>query len=315
MSNIYIQEPSTSGKVLLITTVGEIDIELWSKECPKACRNFIQLCLEGYYDGLIFHRVVKGFVVQGGCPNGDGTGGESIYGEPFKDEFHSRLRYVRRGMVGMANSDKNDNASQFFFTMAATPELQNKNTLFGKVTGNTVFNMLKLEECLVDHNERPLHPPKILKTEILSNPFDDIVIRSIKTNTEKEKSKNRVKKGKGVKNFGLLSFGSEAEYDEAQVEDFEKKKSSKSKSSHDALNDPKLSKESIKIDSSINAPNSIDENVKIDKLEKIREKLNAKIKNNSELKNVSESSDDEDQLKTIEQEKQHEMEEKKYVFV
>lgn len=70
----------------------------------------------------------------GGDANGDGTGGESIYGAPFKDEFHSRLRYVHRGLVGMANSDVDDNASQFFFTMAPTPELQNKNTLFGKVT-------------------------------------------------------------------------------------------------------------------------------------------------------------------------------------
>uniref|UniRef100_A0AAG5DJR7 Peptidyl-prolyl cis-trans isomerase n=1 Tax=Anopheles atroparvus TaxID=41427 RepID=A0AAG5DJR7_ANOAO len=127
--------------VLLKTTVGDIDIELWSKECPLACRNFIQLCLEGYYNGTIFHRVVKGFIVQGGDVNGDGTGGESVYGHPFKDEFHSRLRYVRRGLVGMANCGKNDNGSQFFFTLGATPELQNANTLFGKVTGDTIYNI------------------------------------------------------------------------------------------------------------------------------------------------------------------------------
>ncbi|XP_015779227.1 PREDICTED: peptidyl-prolyl cis-trans isomerase CWC27 homolog [Acropora digitifera] len=74
MSNIYIQEPPTNGKVLLTTTSGEIDIELWSKEAPKACRNFVQLCLEGYYDGTIFHRIVKGFCVQGGDPTGTGMG-------------------------------------------------------------------------------------------------------------------------------------------------------------------------------------------------------------------------------------------------
>lgn len=71
-------------QILLKTSVGDIDIELWSKEAPKACRNFTQLCLEGYYDGTIFHRVVKGFIVQGGDPTGTGTGGESIFGEPFK---------------------------------------------------------------------------------------------------------------------------------------------------------------------------------------------------------------------------------------
>lgn len=70
--------------MLLKTTVGDIDLELWSKETPKACRNFVQLCMEGYYNDTIFHRVVKGFIIQGGDPTGTGTGGESIYGHPFK---------------------------------------------------------------------------------------------------------------------------------------------------------------------------------------------------------------------------------------
>ncbi|XP_013114732.1 spliceosome-associated protein CWC27 homolog [Stomoxys calcitrans] len=244
MSNIYIQEPPTLGKVLLRTTVGDIDVELWSRECPKACRNFIQLCMEGYYNNTIFHRVVKDFIVQGGDPCGDGSGGESIYGEPFKDEFHSRLRYTRRGLVGMANSDKDDNGSQFFFTMAATPELQNKNTLFGKVTGDTVFNMLKLEEGEVDHNERPMYPHRILKTEILKNPFEDIVPRELKKEVKKDKKK---KKEKGVKNFGLLSFGEEAEEDEVETTVFVQKNAGKAKSLHDVVDDPKLSKEPIKV--------------------------------------------------------------------
>lgn len=71
-------------QVLLVTSVGDIDIELWSREAPKACRNFIQLCLEGYYNDTIFHRVVKDFIVQGGDPTGTGEGGQSIYGAPFK---------------------------------------------------------------------------------------------------------------------------------------------------------------------------------------------------------------------------------------
>ncbi|KAK2156225.1 hypothetical protein LSH36_218g00014 [Paralvinella palmiformis] len=119
--------------VLLQTTVGDIDIELWSKEAPRACRNFIQLCMEGYYNGTIFHRVIKDFIVQGGDPTGTGHGGESIYGKPFRDEFHSRLRFNHRGLVAMANAGLNDNASQFFFTLGATPELDRKHTIFGKV--------------------------------------------------------------------------------------------------------------------------------------------------------------------------------------
>ncbi|EEC15938.1 cyclophilin type peptidyl-prolyl cis-trans isomerase, putative, partial [Ixodes scapularis] len=120
--------------VLLKTTVGDIDVELWSKETPKACRNFVQLCLDGYYNGTIFHRVVKGFIAQGGDPTGTGEGGESIYGAPFKDEFHTRLRFVRRGLVAMASGGADDNGSQFFFTLGATPDLQNKHTVFGKVS-------------------------------------------------------------------------------------------------------------------------------------------------------------------------------------
>ncbi|XP_054722900.1 spliceosome-associated protein CWC27 homolog [Uloborus diversus] len=158
----------STGEVLLHTTVGDIDVELWCKETPKACRNFIQLCMEKYYDGTIFHRVIKGFIAQGGDPEGDGTGGDSIYGQPFKDEFHSRLRFVRRGLVAMANSGKDDNGSQFFFTLGATPELQNKNTIFGKVTGNTLYNMLKLEEGLVDQDDRPLYPQRIISCEVCS---------------------------------------------------------------------------------------------------------------------------------------------------
>ena len=240
MSNIYIQEPPTYGKVLLKTSVGEIDVELWSKEAPKACRNFVQLCLEGYYDGTIFHRIVKGFIAQGGDPTGTGTGGESIYGSPFKDEFHTRLRFIRRGLVAMANAGKDDNGSQFFFTFGSTPELQNKHTIFGKVTGETVFNMMKLEDALVDHDDRPKYPPKITGAEVLSNPFPDIVPRVVPKQKEKKSEKKKEKQA-GVKNFKLLSFGEEAEEDEEQVSSVNERLGGKGKSTHDVLNDPTLS--------------------------------------------------------------------------
>ncbi|KAK0097929.1 hypothetical protein PV326_012701 [Microctonus aethiopoides] len=240
MSNIYIQEPPTSGKVLLKTSVGDIDLELWTREAPKACKNFIQLCMEGYYDGTIFHRVVKGFIVQGGDPTGTGEHGESIYGHPFKDEFHTRLRFCRRGLLAMANAGKNDNGSQFFITLGATPELQNKHTIFGKVTGETIYNMLKLEDAEVDQNERPLYPQKIIKSEILLNPFLDIVPRSQPKVVEKLE-KTKAPKTAAVKNFKLLSFGEEAEEDEKEFEEHNIQYSGVSKSAHDKLSDPKLS--------------------------------------------------------------------------
>ena len=88
-------EPATNGKVVLRTSAGDIDIELWSKETPLACRNFVQLCMENYYDATIFHRLVPGFIIQGGDPTGTGMGGDSIYGKPFKDEIHSRVGKTR----------------------------------------------------------------------------------------------------------------------------------------------------------------------------------------------------------------------------
>ncbi|KAJ0170311.1 hypothetical protein K1T71_014239 [Dendrolimus kikuchii] len=237
MSNIYIQEPPALGKVLLKTSAGDIDIELWTKEAPKAGRNFIQLCMEGYYNGTIFHRVVPGFIVQGGDPNGDGTGGESVYGAPFKDEFHSRLRFNRRGLVAMANAGKDDNGSQFFFTLAATPELQNKHTIFGKVTGETIYNVLKLAEGLIGPDDRPERPHRITGAEVLINPIQDIVPR-VKEIEREEPPKKKKRERQAVKNFGLLSFGEEAEEDEGEAQEYR----AKPKSSHDLLEDPKLSK-------------------------------------------------------------------------
>lgn len=246
-----------------MTSVGDIEIELWAKETPKTCRNFIQLCLEGYYDNTIFHRIVKGFIAQGGDPNGDGTGGESIYGEPFKDEFHQRLRFTRRGIVAMANAGKDDNASQFFFTLGATPELQNKHTIFGKVVGDTLFNMLKLEDGVIV-DERPEYPNKIIKTEILSNPFPDIVPRV--TEKQVEKPKKREKK-KGVKDFKLLSFGQEAEEDEEESAMISRTVVTKGKSSHDVLDDPGLSSKTVE------ASGSGEETDPEERLENIRKKL------------------------------------------
>ncbi|KAI9560633.1 hypothetical protein GHT06_011583 [Daphnia sinensis] len=235
MSNIYVQEPPTNGKVVVTTSLGEIEIELWSKECPKACRNFVQLCLEGFFNGTIFHRVVPNFIAQGGDPTGTGHGGESIYGEPFKNEVHSRLRFVRRGLVATANTGNNDNESQFFFTLGACQELQNKHTIFGRVAGNTLFNMIKFNDLDIDSEERPRHPPKILKTEVINNPFPDIEPRiSQKQVKEPEETKPKVKK---TKNLQLLSFGDEEE-DETDAQPV---KTFQGKSSHDLTNDPKLS--------------------------------------------------------------------------
>ncbi|OLL23998.1 Peptidyl-prolyl isomerase cwc27 [Neolecta irregularis DAH-3] len=230
MTAVVIQEPFTEGKVLLSTTKGDIEIELWPKQAPKAVRNFVQLCLEGYYNSTVFHRLVPSFILQGGDPTGTGTGGQSIYDEPFPDEFHSRLRYSRRGLVGMASSGPSDNGSQFFITLAATPELQGKNTLFGRVMGDTIFNIVKMGEADVE-GERPLYPVRIIKSEVLWNPFEDIVPR-ISEPLPVVKEKGTKKKGK--KNKALLSFEDETEKDVV---------TKKIVSMHDVGDDPRLVKE------------------------------------------------------------------------
>lgn len=177
----YVSEPPTSGKVILHTTFGDLEIELWCTECPKAARNFIQLCLEGKYDNCIFHRIVKDFIAQTGDPSGTGLGGESVFGDPFKDEFHPRLKFARRGLIGMANSGPNLNQSQFFITLSSNcSELTNRNTLFGKIVGDTIYNAISLNELECNANERPLNPPKILKATVVINPFDEATIQAKK---------------------------------------------------------------------------------------------------------------------------------------
>ena len=183
MSNYYSQEPPTTGKVILITNYGNIDIELWTKETPKTCKNFIQLCLENYYNNNIFFRIINKFMIQTGDKTNSGKSGSSIYNNlEFKDEIHSRLKFNHRGMVAMANKNiKNSNLSQFFITMDKCPWLNNKHTIFGKVIGDTFFNAQTINELLTDKNDYPkVDPlPMIIKTEVVINPFNDIIPRKI----------------------------------------------------------------------------------------------------------------------------------------
>ncbi|XP_040014042.1 spliceosome-associated protein CWC27 homolog [Xiphias gladius] len=319
MSNIYIQEPPTNGKVLLKTSAGDVDIELWSKEAPKACRNFVQLCMEGYYDGTVFHRVVPDFIVQGGDPTGTGSGGESIYGRPFKDEFHSRLRFNRRGLVAMANAGPHDNGSQFFFTLGRADELNNKHTIFAKVTGDTVYNMLRLAEVECDGEERPLNPHKIKIAEVLHSPFDDIIPREIKkAKKEKDKEEGKKSQSKATKNFSLLSFGEEAEEEEEMVNQVSQTLKGKSKSSHDLLkDDPRLSSvpavdkkkkkgtsgdaaetDDDEADGDAEDDMDADEEYDSDKREKMRELIGKKLKKEKGTEKATEPSEEERGKKT-----------------
>lgn len=244
MSSLYNLEPQPTASCILHTTSGDISLELFAQQAPLTSRNFLQNCLDGYYDDTIFHRLIPGFVLQGGDPTGTGNGGESIYdggafAEPreeggiwpmedrkginagdrgigFKDEFHSRLKFNRRGLLGMANEGPDTNGSQFFLTLGVTPELQGKNTLFGRVEGETIYNVARMGEGEVEEGtDRPIYPVKITSVEILVNPFQDMVKRARIAEVVQEKVMQKKKKKRKNNAPQLLSFGDE-EGDEEQ---------------------------------------------------------------------------------------------------
>ncbi|EDV28017.1 uncharacterized protein TRIADDRAFT_21639, partial [Trichoplax adhaerens] len=157
--------------VTLHTDLGDLKIELFCDECPKACENFLALCASNYYDDCQFHRNIPGFMVQAGDPTGTGKGGNSIWGRKFEDEFNDAVKHSRRGMVSMANSGPNTNGSQFFITYAKQSHLDNKYTIFGKVIDG--FEILDdLEKIPVDEKSyRPLRNIHIRKITIHANPI------------------------------------------------------------------------------------------------------------------------------------------------
>ena len=112
------------------TTHGSFRVELFEDRAPVTTGNFVDLIQKGFYDELVFHRVIEGFMIQGGCPQGTGTGGP---GYKIKDEFHRELRHTDEGILSMANAGPNTGGSQFFITLAATPWLDGKHAIFGKV--------------------------------------------------------------------------------------------------------------------------------------------------------------------------------------
>lgn len=213
MAALYNLEPQPTAKVLLHTTSGSLTLELFAKQTPLASRNFLQHCLDGYYTNTIFHRLVPGFIIQGGDPTGTGSGGESAInnGDVFPDEFHSRLKFNRRGLLGMANEGENTNGSQFFLTLGVTSELQGKNTMFGRVEGDTIYNLMKMGEAEMaegEGSERPLYPTKITGAEVLVNPFEDMVASAKEApRSAAEEGRKEVKKRKKPAGKNVLSFG------------------------------------------------------------------------------------------------------------
>lgn len=149
---------------ILETNMGTIEIELYDEQVPKTVENFVGLASKGYYDGIIFHRVIADFMLQTGDPTGTGRGGESLWGGKFEDEFVNDLHHDVSGMLSMANAGPNTNGSQFFITLVPTPWLDGKHSIFGKViSGMDVVNAI---------GKTPVTKPN-------DKPVDDVVMEKV----------------------------------------------------------------------------------------------------------------------------------------
>ena len=154
--------------VILETTQGAIELTLMADVAPKACENFVKLVEKGYYNGILFHRVIPEFMIQGGDPTGTGRGGASIWGKPFGDEVRSDIRFDKPGVLAMANSGPNTNGSQFFITTAETSWLNMRHTIFGHVTeGYDVVK--KIEMVQTDPGNKPVVMQRIIKAYVKAN--------------------------------------------------------------------------------------------------------------------------------------------------
>ena len=158
--------------ITLKTTHGDMKVEVLCDITPKTSENFLALCASGYYNGTLFHRNMKGFMVQGGDPTGTGKGGESISGGYIADEFHSEALFDRRGMIAMANNGPDTNGSQFFITYAPQPHLNNRYTIFACIIDG--FEVLDaIERIPVGKKNRPLTDIRLESVIIHANPLAD----------------------------------------------------------------------------------------------------------------------------------------------
>jgi peptidylprolyl isomerase len=161
------RESMSNPVIVMETTQGAIEITLMPDIAPKACENFVSLIKKHYYDGVIFHRIIPQFMIQGGDPTGTGRGGESVWGKPFEDEVAhaNKINFnTEVGLLAMANSGPHTNGSQFFITTVPTSWLNGKHTIFGKVTAG--YDVVKKLEEQGTSSGKPRNEQKILKAYV-----------------------------------------------------------------------------------------------------------------------------------------------------
>lgn len=157
----------SNPRILLSTNLGDITLELFPEAAPKTVENFVWLTTKGYYDGIIFHRVIRDFMIQWGDPTGTGMGGKSIWMKAFEDEFLDRSLTHKKWVISMANAGRNTNGSQFFIVTADDASfLDRKHTIFGHVIeGMDIVE--KIESSDTDRNDKPKDEVKIITAKVL----------------------------------------------------------------------------------------------------------------------------------------------------
>lgn len=166
--SLHLSAQDTQTTVILETTQGKIELNLFSDVAPLAVENFTTHVKNGYYNGIAFHRIIKGFMIQGGDPTESGMGGESIWGKKFKDEFKGKV-FDKAGILAMANAGPHTNGSQFFITTKATPWLNGYHTIFGQATKESMTTLRKLESVPTlgrSSGDRPQERQEIIKAYI-----------------------------------------------------------------------------------------------------------------------------------------------------
>jgi len=187
------------GYARLSTSLGDLNLELLPEFAPHAVWNFVQLAKAGYYRNTVFHRNIRGFMIQGGDPTGTGRGGQSIWGKPFNDELDGPERHSTRGVLSMANKGKNTNTSQFFITYRATPHLDRKHTIFARVVGGLDTTLKSMEMAETGEKDRPVDDLEILDIVVFVDPFEEWA-KERKEKEAKEEEQEEIKKQGGTLN-------------------------------------------------------------------------------------------------------------------
>lgn len=196
-----VKSRQSQGLVLMLTSEGQLRLLVHCDKTPKTCENFLELCQSGAYNNLTFHRLIPGFMVQGGCPEGTGKGGKAYFDKSelssqggFKDEFHPSLIHDKRGLLAMANSGPHTNRSQFYITFGVCRHLDNKHSIFAEIDPDSADSLATLERIeKIGHGSdtvrnRPTKKITIAETTVVVNPFRDAIAKLLQKHWSQSKS-------------------------------------------------------------------------------------------------------------------------------